>query len=146
MESEKYIPRFELCVEHTLEFTILLYAFLLTDTHFVYKENNRSVRNISIPSLLEQISKCLICVGVKENLSNCIIHSIPLKIDSSLTDERYQTKDCYRSEECTLLCNDTNEICVQCIKFKKIYTQKSRIMLTSPAHKFAPLSKTSKVY
>ena len=143
MESEYYLSKFELCVENTLEFTILVYAFLLPDTHFIYRQSKRSVRNISTPTLLEQISKCLICAGIKQNMSKSITHSIPLKINSSFTDERFRTKEYYRSEECTLLCKN-NEICVECIKLEKQYT-KSKIMLTSPAHKFAPLSKISKV-
>ena len=139
LESEYYLSKFELCVENTLEFTILVYAFLLPDTHFIYRQNKRSVRNISIPTLLEQIAKCLICAGIKQNMSKSISHSIPLKINSSFTDERFRTKEYYRSEEFTLLCKN-NEICVECIKLEKQHT-KSKTMLTSPAHKFAPLSK-----
>ena len=74
--------------------------------------------SISIPTPLEQITKCLICAGIKQNMSKAISHSIPLKINSSLTDERFQTKGYYRSEECTLLCKN-NEICVECIKLEK---------------------------
>ena len=68
LESEYYLSKFELCVENTLEFTILVYVFLLPDTHFIYRQSKRSVRNISIPTLLEQITKCLICAGVKQNM------------------------------------------------------------------------------
>ena len=75
-------------------------------------------------------------------MSKSISHSIPLKVNSSFTDERFRTKEYYRSEEFTLLCKN-NEICVECIKLEKQY--KSKTMLTSPAHKFAPLSKASKV-
>ena len=118
LESEYYLSKFELCVENPLEFTILVYAFLLQDTHFIYRQNKRSVRNISIPTLLEQIPKCLICAGIKQNMSKSITHSIPSKINSSFIDERFRTKEYYRSEECTLLCKN-NEICVECIKLEK---------------------------
>ena len=39
LESEYYLSKFELCVENPLEFTILVYAFLLP-AYFIYKQSN----------------------------------------------------------------------------------------------------------
>ena len=55
--DDKYtISKFELVVDHTLEFTLRCFGWLLPDDHTIYKETKRSLRYTTLSMLLNSIT------------------------------------------------------------------------------------------
>ena len=143
LEPGHYVPKYELIVERCLEFTIVVYGYLLPDTHNLYKINHRSLSNTSIRSLVSEISKLVFCIGInKNNSSLCTLHTVTLRPNCDEMYEQHKHQIFYRSKNCVLL-HGNEEVCNECEKVEKQLTSKENKMLL-PASKFAPLTKTSK--
>ena len=46
------IPQHEVVVDESLSFTCAVFGWLLVDDHIIYKTNKRSVRNITVISVI----------------------------------------------------------------------------------------------
>ena len=55
-------PNFEVIVDESLEFTCLIFGWLLPDEHEIYKEYRRSVRNHTITELFQQLLTYNLCM------------------------------------------------------------------------------------
>ena len=74
------LPQFEIIVDDSLGFTVSLYGWFLPETHLLYYNYRRSIRNVNITELVTKIKSYFICKGVSctYNTNNKIIrHSVP---------------------------------------------------------------------
>ena len=105
LDDEKYnIPKFEIYVDISLEFTVRSYGWCLPDNHQIYKQNKRSLRFSTVSSLVLSLNLYVICSGISDgtNLPQLSIHSIPLKL-SVESDHPNQSDQTYRSNHCNFL-------------------------------------------
>ena len=108
---------------------------------------NKSVKNITLSNLFQEISHYCICEGIKNEkiFQYTNQHSVPKIFNPNVTTPSTFTKF-YRSTSCSYNCK-TN-ICTNCQKSEnqKTYVQKSikkEVMNLIPAKTKAPISKTS---
>ena len=64
LDDEKYnIPKFEIYVDISLEFTVRSYGWCLPDNHQIYKQNKCSLRFSTVSSLVLSLNQYMICSG-----------------------------------------------------------------------------------
>lgn len=141
------LPEFELIVDDSLGFTVKTYGCYLPEDHDLYVKYRRSVRNVTVSSLVKDIDNYKLCCGVQatELTSHLYHHVIPIDVDAMFDDseEQFSSKDYWRAKDCNLLCAKTN--CVSCADYSayssaNIKAKEKR--LATPAHVKAPVSKT----
>ena len=74
------LPQFEIIVDDSLGFTVCLNVWFFPETHLLYYNYRRSIRNVNVIELVTKIKSYFICKGVSctYNTSNKIIsHSVP---------------------------------------------------------------------
>ena len=64
------LPKFEIIIDDSLGFTVSSFGWLLPETHLLYLNYRRSIRNVNIIDLVSRITAYLICNGVKECSKN----------------------------------------------------------------------------
>ena len=65
------IPIFDIYIRDNLEFTIRVFAVRIPANHEIYMKFSKSVKNISLSNLVQEISHYCICEGIK-NKKNSI--------------------------------------------------------------------------
>ena len=141
-------PQLEIYVDTTLKFTVRVFGWVLPQDHLIYTENERSVKNVTLSSLMNDIEAFKLCGG----LQNTAImkhafraHCIPKKFD--LFDETIRNAETtfYRSESCILMCRGS-DVCQNCSKLEKAENrifEKRKSELLIPAKLNAPISATA---
>ena len=79
-EASLCLPELELIVDDSLGFTIIAYGWLLPDDHILYTEHLRSMKNIKLSDLVEELTQgYIVCPGIEQSEmnSNIIHHVIP---------------------------------------------------------------------
>ena len=141
------IPKLEIAVNDSLECTIMIFGWILPDDHYIYKKYYRSVRNITISNLLNEIISFELCPGLEKiNSEELINHVVPLKIDlENLISHPIQVTQFRRPKDCEILLVDEG-YCQSCTKFTTDFNRKLVIKTRQsniPARLNAPLSKTN---
>ena len=141
LEDSKFsIPKLEIIISSSLEFTVRVYGWYLPDDHNVYQKHNRSIRKILLTDFCLDILKLEFCKGVSSATApKSTLHAIPLKYDKEV---QVPSEIHYRSNVCEVLVAGNREICRICNSSEKKKDVKDKSNLT-PASKFAPLSKTN---
>ena len=142
LENSKFsIPKFEIIVNASLEFTVRLYGWYLPDDHNLYKRHKRSLRNVTLSDFCTSILKFNVCDGISSSViaPNSVIHAIPLKYDE---ENQVPNKILYRFSACWALI-ENGEICSGCKSCVQKNVLKPQKVIT-PASKFAPLSRTNR--
>ena len=77
------IPKFQIIIDESLEFTLATYSQLLLDDHEFYKLFKRSVRNSEMHKIFSEIQSYQLCDGVKNSagITSINVHSIPCEIN-----------------------------------------------------------------
>ena len=112
-------------IDEMLQFTIIVFGWLLPNCHALYENHSRSVQAVTVSNLLREI------------MNQVISHVIPCRIDlKSQQHLPVSTKMFSRDERRVVLCMDSN-ICCKCrLLLKKIETKKSNV---KPLHPNTPL-------
>ena len=73
------IPKFQIIIGESLEFTLAIYGCLLLDDHEFYKLFKRSVRNSEMHRIFSEVQSYQLCDGGKDSVGNTSVnvHSIP---------------------------------------------------------------------
>ena len=83
VEKPFIVPKYELFIKEDLKFSCVVYGWLLPENHELYMKYNRSVKRITVTSLLNEICRYLLCEGadIKQVKSpdDVINHVIPLE-------------------------------------------------------------------
>lgn len=138
------VPNFKVTVDESLEFTIVIFGWLLPDDHVLYKKHYRSVRNITISELLKNITHLNLCPGVHDMKSKDLIsHIVPCDIDTQVEYELpFQTIGYERSKDCLVL-HEEDRICLNCEKIHQKHKKFQKAKSYTPVHPNTPLSKTN---
>lgn len=155
--DDKYsLPQFEIFIDHDLNYTILVYNWLLPDEHLLYKSYKRNLRNVTISNLVNHIKKLNICNGIDHEHFitnvNSVNHCLPVAIDYNDLDEfcsstRFMTETTSRSINCHVLLEKILN-CDECQKSQKLSEAKlyrKNTRKSEPAKLKAPISSTSAV-
>ncbi|XP_047124807.1 uncharacterized protein LOC124807192 isoform X3 [Hydra vulgaris] len=140
------LPKCEVIVNDSLEFTCLLFGWKLPDDHIIYKDFKRSMTNVLIQNLLQKISLLNVCKGIDQEIINSSVlnHVIPFDYDLD-TISPMQYKELKRHKDCRVLHEESEcDICKKVkILMKKQFKFKIKIDNTAAKLK-ASLTKTSK--
>ena len=134
------MPYLEVVIDEKLQFTIIVFGWLLPNCHALYENHSRSVQAVTVSNLLREIMNHELCPELplepKAMQGDKVkLHVIPCRIDlKSQQHLPVSTKMFSRDERCAVLCMDSN-ICCKCRSLlKKIETKKSNV---KPLPKFA---------
>lgn len=84
LELLHVLPRYELTVDKELQFSCFVYGWSLPSESKLYKSHFRSVRNVTLSSLLQEVMSYTICSGLKNKEGkDVIVHNVPCAIDVS---------------------------------------------------------------
>ena len=64
MDPKFVLPKFELVIDDSLEYSISVCGWLLPPEHPLYTKNKRSLRHISVSSLIKDLENYTICNGL----------------------------------------------------------------------------------
>ena len=147
------IAKFKVVIDDGLGFTISCFDWFLPEDHDIYKENKRSLRNITVARLIQTLEQFLLCEGTKDTSSSGIIHHVIPKENVTVQNEEedeeplvpYRSFIYYREKACNLLLLHTKQ-CVTCfatVKKNNYSFSKKKVNLNTPAKLNAPISKTN---
>ena len=82
LNSDQYdvvLPYLTIIIDDGLGFTIQIFNWFLPEDHFIYKNNQRNMRNISISNLINTCLQYKLCEGVQHKIisSSLITNAIP---------------------------------------------------------------------
>lgn len=144
------LPEVEIMIDDSLGYTLKASGCFLPEDHPLYLEHRRSMKNISICSLVKGIENYKLCCGVEARELTCQLfhHVIPLRVDP-LKDEQdhlFPSKGYWRSKDCALMCDGGEDTaCWACMDYMASVgktTKAKERRLSTPAHVKAPVSKT----
>ena len=141
-EHSHILPRIQIRVKESLEFTIFIYNWPLPIHHDFYK-NCANMRDVFVSDLLKQFVSYKICNGVSDAVQPSKVHSLPLDIEQPTTPGS-SSIEVRRSNECALL--TTSETCKSCAKCEKLFfvnLEKKNAYNNIPAKPQAPHSTTN---
>ena len=148
-------PFIGITIDDGLGFTIKVLDWFLPEDHCIYKDNKRSMKNVSVVNLAKSINNFNLCKGIsdKSNSSKKILHHV---VQKSLVEDSddgqalipFNSEIYYRVQSCIILIENSVVICNECrkyensvLKYEYIKTNK----VNEPAKRFAPLTKTNPV-
>ena len=145
-------PAVEVIVNHDLGYNVLAFGWALPIDSPIYSTHGRSMKNITIGAFLSHVKTFTICSGItrQDNLSYisaAVEHPVPHQVNTSslLGGGLAKMSKFYRAQDCSILVNSAG-ICDNCSRLEKKeqkeMTRKEKV-LNTPAHKFAPLTKTN---
>ena len=92
-------------VTTNLEFTILVWSS--TNDSFIYADYHRSMKNVTVSTLLKQVKSYVVCEGILNRLeqSFSVDHNVPCEVDLNLLEDGcpVQGKIYYRAKDCNIL-------------------------------------------
>ena len=150
------LPELTILIVDGLGFTIKVYNCLLPEDHNIYRDNRRSLKNITVSDLVKTIEKLNICPGidfVKHNDARINFHVIPLIDDTDCQSDDedipppvipFPSKKFIRDIHCSVL---SKEKCSPCRNSEReiIFQEKQKAThAATPAKAKAPLSKTDR--
>ena len=149
VEKPFIVPKYELFIKEDLKFSCVVYGWLLPENHELYMKYNRSVKRITVTSLLNEICRYLLCEGadIKQvKLSDDVInHVIPLEVDINQPNPIH-VKEVQRSKKCVVLYFDSTlnhcPVCKEAIKKQQLKDKRFAKNIKTPAKPNAPLSNT----
>ena len=94
-------------ISDSLQFTVAVYGWLLPSDHPLYKANSRSMYDISVSALINEIASYVMCPGLSEALHCGEVkrHTIPCEIDIQKEQSTNRTKELCRHKNCVILMN-----------------------------------------
>ena len=108
-EEEFILPKFQLFVQPSLQFYLLVYGWMIGEGHEIYTNHNHSIQYTSLSLLLKEIESFKLCAGVQLPESDTSIllkkHTIP-KTFAFTSYEPGQLRSCelefIRATDCDL--------------------------------------------
>ena len=135
------LPKTEIIVDDSLNFTIKLYGCFLPEDHPTYMKYRRSMRNITISRLVDELESYVLCCGVEPNdsdYSKLLHHVIPTYTDSDVSEtEQYPHEGYWRAKGCLLFASES--VCPICNEhITAAQNSKSRQLFSSANKEVTP--------
>ena len=137
------MPYLEVVIDEKLQFTIIVFGWLLPNCHALNENHSRSVQAVTVSNLLREIMNHELCPGLPLEPNamqgdKVISHVIPCRFDlKSQQHLPVSTKMFSRDDLRVVLCMDSNIYCNCRSLLKKIKTKKSNV---KSLHPNSPLS------
>ena len=114
------IPYLSVTIDDILGFAISVFGWLLPSIYYIYKENLRTVRHITISSLLSTCDNLLLCPGIQGYEGQFVRHVVSKKTDPLFRDNDddeycaspFSQEEFRRHIDCQLL--GTDNPCAKC--------------------------------
>ena len=115
------IPKYEVIIDDSLEFTVVVFNWILPENHLIYKNNCRTMRNVTVSQLVHEIQSYNFCTGITDIQSSELLqHSIPKNLDLENCENQPIPNDTFRRpKDCMILKTDEKPLCLSCDEFKK---------------------------
>ena len=141
-KSPELLPRYEVIVDCSMEFSVFVYDWPLPDEHQIYRELRRSLKNIKIRDLLSKISNLELCGGVGEvSVSGTREHFVQHERSSGDEERRgFNGVKYFRPDACCVL--STGPTCASCSNFSDAVAKKEATVakkMNEPLHPNRPL-------
>ena len=168
-DNEHVLPKFEVVIYSSLKFRVSIFGWDLIQSHPSYKQNEQSVKFLSIRDLLDTLESHTLCCGVPKlscvaktvedpsgpqtSGKNIIVrHTIPVV---KVANENFAGSACgvqlspfkvctfFRTEKCEMLCQPSSHICSSCLAANEKCLrelEKKNLTSSTPLPKKAPLS------
>lgn len=146
-DTKYVLPVYEIIVGANLDFTCIYLGWVLHTKDTI----NLSLKTNTVSSLMSEIMNLNVCPGLQNSNEETVSHVCTLSFDkNNIVYGSPQSKIFYRAPTCSVLIptNDKKtDKCQNCVKVgvnvaKKLSKQEKN--LNTPAHPFAPLSRTHK--
>ena len=153
-DSNYVLPKFEIFVEPSLQFSLRVFGWMLTDDHDLYRKHENSLLNVALSNLIHEIDQFLLCKGVNIPSPKALLgiqrHVIPitfsyLKHQQTSSPRRFLQEEFYCSGNCPLFVSDRNQ-CFSCLAQEASLTYEQRRTekrLNEPAKLFVPVKCTA---
>lgn len=143
MDGVCVLPKTEIIIDDSLSFTVKVYSCYLPTDHPVYMKYRRSVRNITINRLVDELEGLNICGGIQPNdtESDChkLLHHVIPTCSEDSDSEQFPHKGYWRAKGCLLFAD--HSVCPECTEHVT-QRQKPKSRTLKPAHVKAPVSAT----
>ncbi|KAG1649501.1 Ring canal kelch protein [Nymphon striatum] len=136
--SSLLLPEIEMMIDDSLGFTVSVYGWLLPEDHELYTRHLRSISNITVSGLVNNVNTMTTCPGVKPTYlssrsSEMIHHVIPKRVDPLFgnNDEDaachnvFPHTDYWRTSGCAVL-SKTDELCDSCHIYSHKFQSKEK--------------------
>ena len=80
-------PKYQLVIDESLSYCLTIYGWRLPDDHLIYRKYRRSVKHVTLCSLIEFVKSFQICRGLT-SATSLVAHCIPQMIDP-FSESRY---------------------------------------------------------
>ena len=110
VEKPFIVPKYELFIKEYLKFSFAVYGWLLPENQELYMNYNRSVKRITVTSLLNEICRYLLCEGadIKQvKSSDDVINHVTLLEEDINQPNSIHVKEVQRSKKCVVLYFDS---------------------------------------
>ena len=145
------LPKYEIFADKQLTFTIRYFTWMLPHDHDIYKNYQKSFKNITLSNLVKLVMQYEICCGLSLSTSFQNVfyqyHNIPLTLKSisNLPLGPLSQSSCIRSNNCLIFVKSSS-LCIFCEKQhnKDQKSMKRKANISSlPVKANAPISLTS---
>ena len=123
---KKRTHRYDILIDISVGFSIYVYGWPLPDEHELYLGSRRSIFNIRVNKLGEQMLQKYVCEGVGQDLVGCCEHFVQLETHPSEENENrsFNGRKYYRSKNCFPLSKEV--VCKNCSELLKKSRQKKK--------------------
>ena len=124
-EKPYLVPKFEVIINDSLEFTCVVFGWSLPNVSCIYKHYMRSLRNITISELLKEMLSYHVCRGIDNNVnvinSTIVSHTIPCELNPTQLSDGKPNNDVrfQREKNCFIIVNEPGQQCQSCHLFVK---------------------------
>ena len=129
MVDEFLLPELEIIVDDSLAFTVKAFGCFLPEHHLIYTRYRRSMRNLTICTLVKELENFKLCQGVSalELTSKLYHHVIPCSAEDYMNGDEgsegeqdmFPSKGYWRSTGCWLMCTEDDSVCDTCATYSK---------------------------
>ena len=101
------MPKFDIFIDSSLAFSLLVFGWLLAEDSSIYKDYTRSLRNITISDLIKRIEGQVLCQGHSSDAFSGLStrHIIPCRVDPFSEEEfpdPFPYEEYTRAESCII--------------------------------------------
>ena len=152
--ADYVIPKFEICVEDSLYFTIRVFGWMLMDDHELYTKYQSSFLNVTFSRIIVELAQLQLCNGIQTpdpvKALDFQKHCVPKTFDYFTYQTSAKAKlhqvEFNRSQSCSLLVPDVTQPCRNCkclnVRVMSEINRKN-VNLEAPSKLKAPIKFTS---
>ena len=151
VDTPYIIPTYDIQLDNSLGFTLIVYGWFLPDDHIIYKNTKRSLKDITVSDLIREILQLKVCIGHTEDAftGNSVHHVLPISTDPferTETSSPFPCKEYNRAKDSKILVNKDESNCSVCeysVRIQEVANRRKRARENVPASYKVRVSVTS---